>query len=47
MLFKHLTKDAKERDVVWVMNPGRFRNGYDEREFPGTGYLGHPNGQVE
>ena len=35
MLFKHLTKNAKERDrsvVVWVMRPGRFRNGYDERE---------------
>ena len=42
MLFKHLTKNAKERDrsvVVWVMRPGRFRNGYDERELPGTGYL--------
>ena len=50
MLFKHLTKNAKERDrsvIVWVMRPGRFRNGYDERELPGTGYLAHADGQVE
>ena len=47
MLFKHLTKNAKERDrsvVVWVMRPGQFRNGYDERELPGTGYLAHTDG---
>ena len=41
-LFKHLTKNAKERDrsvVVWVMRPGRFRNGTMKESFQALGTL--------